>query len=646
MDIKSEFMLQYRSAADEPALPRRISSRYRLESCLAGTESGGVWLMRGADECQYILKIDRAGRQALAREYAVMGQLPGEFSGLVPMPVDYFEQDDTAYLVRTYLPGRPLAEIWRQDNPRCAERCVSIGVRLCALLERLHGMTPPVIHRDIKPENIILSPEGEPALIDFGIARNYRDGQGADTVFMGTRRTAAPEQYGYTQTDQRTDLYALGVTLAWMLTGSYDAGALDGADCPNRLKRCLRKAVSFDPSNRYSSAKEMGRALACAVRPKPKPAVFILPTVCLAALLAALIWFAGAFQRPDPMESPGPSVSELASPVVQFQSPLLEQAVRAELELPQGDITLDDLRRVRRLAVVGQTLLAEGQSYEYRLTSYVDGVGQGLGEGSISDLAPLADMPNLTELYLCGQQISDLTPLEGLPLEALYLSDNQIADLSPLAGCPRLHTLFVGGNPLYDLSPLASLTGLRRLNLDRWLPQTAVDSFAPLAGLSLEYLSLGNLMPADGNWQALGGLSTVNELWLWSAPSEALSLLEHLTGLRHLKLGNCWILPDMGAPLSLPGLTSLSLYNAPEDLGWVEQLSGLDTLSLCGLPDVSLEPLAELPALRRLFLYDCQISDYSPLSRAARLELIDADAQARAVLDATCPEQNFEVTGG
>lgn len=637
-------MFHYQSAADELSLPGRLSSRYRPESCLAEKEGGGVWLLQGADGNQYILKTSRTNKQTLAREYALMEQMPEDLNGLVPMPVDYFEQDGSAYLVRTYLPGRPLAEAWRQDAPCLAQRCAHIGIRLCALLERLHGMDSPVIHRDIKPENIILSPDGEPMLIDFGIARNYRDGQGADTVFMGTRRTAAPEQYGYTQTDQRTDLYALGVTLTWLLTGSYDAEALEGADCPNRLKRCLRKAVSFDPSNRYSSAKEMGHALSRAVRPERKAASFILPAVCLAVLAAVLIWFGAAARNPAPLESPGLPASEPASPVVDFQSPLLEQAVRAELEMPLGDITLDDLGRVRRLAVVGQTLLEEGQSYEYRLTSYVDGAGQDFGEGTISDLTPLADMPNLTELYLCTQQISDLSPLEGLPLEALYLSDNQITDLSPLRGCTKLHTLFIGGNPLYDLSPLASLTGLRRLNLDQWSPGTAVDSFAPLDGLPLEHLSLGDLVPGDGDWSVLGRLDTVEELWLWSAPVEALSQLEHMSGLRRLNLGSCRTLLDLGGPPELPGLTSLSLYSGPEDLGWMEMLSGLGTLSLCGLPDVSLEPLAQLPELRYLFLFDCGISDYSPLSRAARLDYVCADPQARAVLEATCPEHNFELS--
>lgn len=643
--MKTEFIRQYQSVMAPPPLARRITDRCRPECCLAQKDSGSVWLMEGADGGRYILKLDDARRKTLGREYALMGQMPEDLPCPVPRAVDYFEQDGTACLLRTYLPGRPLSQAWGADTPCPEEECVRIGVRLCALLDRLHGLDPPVIHRDIKPENIILTPEGEPALIDFGIARNYRDGQGADTVFMGTRRTAAPEQYGYAQTDQRTDLYALGVTLIWLLTGSYEPGALEEIPCSRRLKRCLQKAAAFDPSDRYASAREMGRALSSAAG-GGKPAVRAALLGGLALVLGGgLLCLGPGILSQDPAgasappEPPGPA--EDATPAVEFSSPLLEQAVRAELNIPQGGITAEDLKRVRRLAVVGQAVPGREQVYEYRLTGYLDGVSQlGLEGGDISDLSLLADMPNLRELYLCAQQVSDLSCLAGLPLESLYLCDNQIRDLSPLGECTTLQTLYLGCNPLEDLGPLASLTGLRRLNLDQWEAPYTVDSLRPIAGLPLEYLSLGNLIPADGSWEALEGLDGVRELWLSDPPEQAVARLPEMTGLQSLSVYNFWAAGELDAA-ALPQLSSLSLYGGPERLDWLRGLEGLSVLSLCGPGRFDLAPLAELGRLQYLYLFDCQIADYSPLARAPELKVVQTDAQSAAAVEAACPDRAF-----
>lgn len=326
---------------------------------------------------------------------------------------------------------------------------------------------------------------------------------------------------------------------------------------------------------------------------------------------------------------------------MEFSSPLLERAVRAELDMPQGAVTAEDLERVRRLAVIGQTVPGREQVYEYRLTGYLDGVSQrGLEGGDISDLSLLADMPNLRELYLCAQQITDLSCLAGLPLESLYLCDNQIRDLTPLAECAALQTLYLGCNPLDDLGPLASLTGLRRLNLDQWDAPYPVDSLQPIADLPLEYLSLGNLIPADGGWDALDRLDGVRELWLSDPPEQAAAHLPEMAGLQALSVYNFRAAGELDA-LPLPALTSLPLYGGAGRLDWLRGLEGLGALSLCGPGRFDLEPLAELEQLQYLYLFDCEIEDYSPLSRAPALRAVQADAQAAAAVEAACPGHTF-----
>lgn len=197
-------------------------------------------------------------------------------------------------------------------------------------------------------------------------------------------------------------------------------------------------------------------------------------------------------------------------PVV-FDNVLLEQAVRTELRMPEGIITENDLVRVERLAVVGRIILSREQSFRYVIFSYVDDAPQkGEPLGNISDLSLLTKMPNLKELYLCGQQIEDLTPLENLPIERLYLCDNRITDLTPLADIFTLQLLYIGNNPVKDLSPLASLYNLKELLLDSSGWDDPVDSFSPLGEISgLERLSLNNRTTADGDWSPLEKLDSV-----------------------------------------------------------------------------------------------------------------------------------------
>jgi serine/threonine protein kinase, bacterial len=92
------------------------------------------------------------------------------------------------------------------------------------VLEYLHTQDPPIIFRDLKPANIMLTPNGQLKLIDFGIARLFKPGQAKDTQAFGTIGYSAPEQYGRGQTDARSDVYSLGVLVYQLLTG-YDPTA-------------------------------------------------------------------------------------------------------------------------------------------------------------------------------------------------------------------------------------------------------------------------------------------------------------------------------------------------------------------------------------------------------------------------------------
>lgn len=618
----SEFLAEFRPAPDGLVLPGSISAHYRLDSALGHRPGGGAFLLRRRkDGVPFVLRMDMEDGQDLFEEFRLLSRLP---DGLGPEPVECFVEDGVRYVIRSYLPGQPLNEAW--DPGEGLDRWRETGEELCGLLAELHRLDPPIVHRDIKPENIILSPEGKPRLIDFGIARRYKPGCGTDTVHMGTPTTAAPEQYGFSQSDQRTDLYALGVTLRWMLTGSYAPEALEEADCPGWVKRFLRKAAAFDPADRFPSASAMAEALRRAGAGRRIWKLLAL-ALCLAAAGGLLIFRETAETR-----------------AVEFGSPLLEAAVRAELNRPEGPVAREDLREIRRLAVVGQEVVEEGRSLQCRLCVYLDDVPQiEQPKGDISDLSLLADMPNLTSLCLCRQQIGSLEALEGLPLRELYLVDNQVEDLSPLEGLPELEVLYIGGNPAEDLSPLAALQKLRELNLDSWQMHEP-ESLAPLEELPVEELSLGNLFPQDGSWRTLGRMGKLEHLWLWDPPWAALAALEDCGGVYDLKLGNCRE-ADLTALPVMPKLASLAIFNRMASIEGLQKQAGLKWLSLCNQDLGDLSPAAALPELLEMYIYNVTVPDWSPLLDAPRLELVNVDTETvREAVEAGCPDHHFRIT--
>ena len=120
---------------------------------------------------------------------------------------------------------------------------------LCEALMEIHRFA---IHRDIKPENIIMDRLGNVVLIDFSIARLFSEEKDGDTSLKGTKSYAPPEQFGFHQTDARTDIYALGITLNELAAGKLP----EEKNCRGALGKFIRRATELDPKRRYSSAKK------------------------------------------------------------------------------------------------------------------------------------------------------------------------------------------------------------------------------------------------------------------------------------------------------------------------------------------------------------------------------------------------------
>lgn len=139
----------------------------------------------------------------------------------LPRVTDFFTEGGRPYLVMELIPGESLEK--RLDRlrgqPMDEAEALKFGIQVAQVLQFLHSRTPPIIFRDVKPANIMVMPNGQAKLIDFGIARTYKEGKRRDTMSMGTAAYAPFEQFGKGQTDARSDIYSLAATLYHLLTG-------------------------------------------------------------------------------------------------------------------------------------------------------------------------------------------------------------------------------------------------------------------------------------------------------------------------------------------------------------------------------------------------------------------------------------------
>lgn len=195
--------------------------------------------------------------------------------------LDMFVEDGRHYLVMEYVPGYTLEdEMMALQHPIEWTRVVGWGIALCDVLAYLHHQQPPIVYRDLKPPNVMLTPDGQLKLIDFGIARWFYSSRSRDTTQLGTDGYAPPEQYAG-RSEPRSDLYALGASLYHLMTGRVPESAPQRMNdqpltamralvpaIPEMVERVVQQAMSLAAGDRFVSAEKMREALEATLQPE------------------------------------------------------------------------------------------------------------------------------------------------------------------------------------------------------------------------------------------------------------------------------------------------------------------------------------------------------------------------------------------
>lgn len=587
-------------------LPEDMQEHWTVYECLKESEDSSTFLVKEtATGILCVLKWGR-NRQAefLRNEMEIMEKMADRKLSGVPKAYRIFEENGEVYLVREYIEGMSLAQMVLQKGGISEAEICRISRKICQTAEQFQNPDEPMIHRDIKPENIVVTPGGEVVFIDFGTMRSYKKDGSRDTFVVGTRGTAAPEQYGYTQTDQRTDVYAIGQTMLYMVSESYEMNQLSECAVSRRMKKIIEKACSFEPDKRYGDAAQLRRAVEkCQANNRKKVykkagAVFGL---IAAGYILAIFSPDGTVIENKRIETAEQSAAEeqIQAEII-FREELIEEAVRKELGLSKTDkITASMLEDVRKLRIVGKEILDDEDTF-WGEGHHVDGKDSSFGSvrGNITDLSDLAQMVNLEELALCNQKIEDISGLKELPLKKLYLSKNMITDFSVLLNLIDLDTLCIMENPAENLSVIGECTGILRLNI-QGMNLTDIDF---LKNLSLDYLDMSNVEVENNIFEPLTEMKKLDTLCMCDVNEAAAETLSQMSTLKALFMwGDSTILENLKP---LKGMTQL------ETLAFTTQIS-------------SLEGIEQFPSLNFLSVSFSLVKDLSPVTGAKNLQVID-----------------------
>lgn len=670
-------------------LPEELAQTYDVVSCLKYADSNATYLLRDKNTGHfYLLKtaVDSVFAKLLWNEKNILEQIhmqkDSSLAGSFPVPVffrSYPDPDDTlsstTYYIRTYIEGKTLEELCESNYKKpglLPSQALDYIIALTELLHFLHNLNPPLIHRDIKPQNVVIDTEGGCHFIDLGISRFYQTSKRSDTFIMGTKLTAPPEQFGYQQTDIRSDLYSLGILLFYCLTGEYETGGQSLLELPNELQYIIKKAVMFDPDKRYQSTDELLPDLLRARYPdvsllkeknlpKKLKACQSLAVILLAVNIALASYTiiqngrfrsltsATANENLTSMDQAEPLSSGTLSGIqtvtgstsYEFTEPLVEKAVRQQLNIEDRPLTEDDLAKVTELHIFGLQIFSDDSEVWFKgeFPWFYDRntreSGLYLQIGTIASLEDVLHMPNLRTLSLYGQQIEDISILKDTSITKLGLGYNPLTDLTPLENNPSIQYLNLADTDISDLSVISTLPNLQELNIS----SSKIESLTDLKNSPIKKLNIYGLYLQD--YTVLHDFPNLTELVVDGMSPELLSQMEGLpvTDLE-VDSSNGLTLNDFHI---FPQLQTLYLCGSHDDLLAPSQpvLPLLKDLSLVNLTLPDFYDLSSLDALTTLGIFGASCESYEGLDTIPKLSRISCQKEQKESIESQYPDNSY-----
>ena len=253
---------------DEIGVGTIIENKYKIVKHIARGGAFDTYLATDTRlNLTWALKVSRSNRTEdmglIQNQINILKQLDHP---MIPRFADAYMTNGKAIIVQEYVAGTTLEDIVNEYGGQSVEHVVDWIGQICNVMGYLHMQSPMFIYRDVKPANFILEPSGRIRVVDFDIIRSYKPGRTEDTVNLGTKGYAAPEQFGGRgQTDPRTDVYGIGATMYRLLTGAdiqerniiLNPITLDEPGIPSGLAYIINKCTQFNPRERYNSCDEL-----------------------------------------------------------------------------------------------------------------------------------------------------------------------------------------------------------------------------------------------------------------------------------------------------------------------------------------------------------------------------------------------------
>lgn len=619
---------------------------YKQLSCLKHSKNCCVYLVE-KNNIKYILKKNSDDScDILMKEYDLLKTFNFSF---LPKVFDFYQTENENWLLREYIEGHTLYNIVETCGTYTKSIAINSTIKVIDLIIEMHSQNPPIIHRDIKPQNIVIMPNGQYKIIDIGSARNYNHEKDCDTIYSGTAATAAPEQFGYAQTDERTDIYALGMLILFLVTGNFDRDNINNIKISNEIKKIIIKCIEFDPEKRYQSAKELKTALLKLSKKMAPDEISdinnrqnykVLKIAEIVLLFVITVGIFGHLFILINTQRNQPDTEKFEKPV-EFIEPIIERAVRLALGYSEKRyIFTEDLTAVTALNIIGNEILPpEETKFPYPIP-YDDEERERI-RGTISDLSDLSMLSNLKYLKLDAQRIEDISPLAGLPLEFISLQLNPLSDFTPLNKCEYIETLWIGHTLVKDLSFMRDLSHLDFLSLAN---NKYINTFEPIQGLNITNLNMlytskksyEPIVTLPLQWINVSNLS-VDELY-------TICSIQSLTTMNI----NHSIINDFKPFINSPNLQIIHFFECK--INSTEGISELNKVNILGIANTDItdiSPLAEMPMLETLILsntgHDAPVSDFSPLFNMPSLKEVHVSGEQAKRIYSISQNPPFEI---